>query len=334
MNCRRTAKIVLAFALALAGVRPAATGYAAAQPIVIRLAHSYSTTSMRHLSAEKFKEMLESRTGGRVRLEILPAGQLYSDERQALQAAIQGNVEMATPPLSNVTAYDPAFFVFDLPFLFKDQDSLNRFEDSPVGTDLLKRVEKIGLKGLSYWDAGGAVVVTKSKVTDMSQLKGLKIRVPAGRIQVLSFKPFGASGVSLGVGEIPSAMQNNLIDGVYTDTLNSLSARLNEVAGYMFVTNQQFFTPGLVMNLKFYEGLPQDIRDTITAILPEWLTFQRALSRKQQADAVAELARKGMAVTRLTPEQITAARTANREAYEEGRKLIGDSLYKQVIEWK
>lgn len=337
MSSRSIAGIVLVLALALAGVGQVAfppPAAAAAQPIVIRLAHAYSTTSIRHLSAEKLKEMIEARTGGRVRMEIFPAGQLYSDERQALQAVIQGNLEMSMPPLSNVTAYDPAFFVFDLPFLFKDQDSLNRFEDSPVGAAILQRVEKLGLKGLAYWDAGAAVVVTKSKVTAMSQLKGLKIRVPAGRIQTMSFRPFGASGVGLGVGEIPSAMQNGLIDGVYTDTLNVASARLYEVAGYTLITNQQFFTPALVVNRKFYDGLPQDVREAITKLLPEWVTTQRALSRTEQNEAQAEAAKKGMVITTLSAEQIAAAKTANREAYEEVRKLAGDALYRQVIEWK
>ncbi len=337
MDRRWMIGIVLVMALTLVGAWHAVTASAAAaaEPLVLRLAHSYATTSARHLSAEKLGQMLEAATGGRVRIQIFPAGQLYTNEAQALQAVIQGNIELATPPLGNVTAFDPAFFVFDLPFLFKDQDTLNRFEDGPIGTALLKRFERIGLKGLSYWDAGAAVVATKRPVATLNDLKGLKLRVPAGKMQALSFRTFGASTVALGVGEIPSALQNGLIDGVYTDNLTVQASKLYEVAGHMLVTYQQFFTPGIVMNLKTYERLPPDIREILDKkVLPEWVTWQRALSRKLQSEVLDDLAKRGMTITRLDHTQTDAARAANREAYEEGRKAIGDELYSQVMSWR
>src|SRR5271169_3717654 len=139
-------------------------------PIMIKFSHVVAPDTPKGMAAERFKQLAEERTGGRVRIEIYPNSQLYKDgeEMEALQL---GSVQMLAPSTSKfgplgVPEFElfdtstskfgplgvPEFELFDLPYIFPDRAVLRRVVDGDIGKDLLRRLETKGIVGLAFWD--------------------------------------------------------------------------------------------------------------------------------------------------------------------------------------
>src|SRR4051812_26751840 len=145
-------KLILAAAsiaaLALAG--PAA----AQAPIVIKFSHVVASNTPKGLAAEKFKELAEKYTGGKVKIEVYPNSQLYKDKEE-LEALQLGAVQMLAPSNSKFGPIGvKEFEVFDLPYILPDLKTLRKVTDGPLGTKLLKLLDSKGMTGLAYWDNG------------------------------------------------------------------------------------------------------------------------------------------------------------------------------------
>src|SRR4030081_3334863 len=133
---------------ALAMVGPAA----ADDPIVIKFSHVVATNTPKGLAAEKFKELAEKYTNGKVKVEVYPNSQLYKDKEE-LEALQLGAVQMLAP---SVSKFGPLgikeFESFDLPYIFPSVEALRRVSDGPIGKSLFKKLESKGIIGLGYWD--------------------------------------------------------------------------------------------------------------------------------------------------------------------------------------
>src|SRR5579871_5234704 len=133
-----------------------AAGPAVAQqePIVIKFSHVVAPDTPKGKAAEKFKELAEERTHGKVKVEVYPNSQLYKDKEE-LEALQLGSVQMLAPSLAKFGPLGvKEFEVFDLPYIFKDTPSFRATTDGPVGAELFKKLEPKGILGLAYWDNG------------------------------------------------------------------------------------------------------------------------------------------------------------------------------------
>jgi C4-dicarboxylate-binding protein DctP len=138
-------RLVLAAALAL----PFASF--AQAPIVIKFSHVVAPDTPKGKGAQRFKELAEQKTGGKVKVELYPNSQLYKDKEE-MEALQLGSVQMLAPSLAKFGPLGvKEFEVFDLPFLFKDTDSFRAVTEGQLGADLFKKLEPKGIKGLAYW---------------------------------------------------------------------------------------------------------------------------------------------------------------------------------------
>jgi C4-dicarboxylate-binding protein DctP len=142
----------------------------AAGPIVIKFSHVVAENTPKGQMANKFKELVEQRLPGKVKVEVFPNTQLFDDDA-VLPAMLLGDVQLAAPSLSKFDKYTSQLQVFDLPFLFKDIEAADRFQQSEAGQKLLKSMEKKGILGLGYLHNG---------MKQLSANKPLKCRRPQG----------------------------------------------------------------------------------------------------------------------------------------------------------
>src|SRR5882724_12432749 len=146
---RLMSRAVLAVALVLTSASALAQ-----QPIVIKFSHVVAQSTPKGQAAERFKQLAEERTKGRVKVEVYPNSQLYKDgeEMEALQL---GSVQMLAP---SVAKFGPLgvreFEVFDLPYIFDSFAELHKVTEGPVGKTLFQKLESKGVTGLAYWDNG------------------------------------------------------------------------------------------------------------------------------------------------------------------------------------
>src|ERR1700750_2981987 len=160
-------------AVALAALMPLAPAFAQS-PIVIKFSHVVTDNTPKGKGALKFKELAESRTNGRVKVEVYPNSTLYKDgeEMNALQL---GSVQMLAP---SVSKFGPLgvreFEVFDLPYILPDLKTLRKVTEGPLGAKLLKLLEPKGITGLAYWDNGFKQMSANKKLITPADYQGVK----------------------------------------------------------------------------------------------------------------------------------------------------------------
>src|SRR5665647_505212 len=147
--------------------------------------------------AKRFKELVEQRAGGRIRVEVYPDSQLYGDDDE-MEALRLGAVEMLAPSLSKFGNFGvPEFEVFDLPFLFSDLEQVRLVTQGPVGQQLLQRLNRQQMMGLGFLDNGFKQMSASKPLRTPADFKGQRFRVQASRVLVAQMRALGAQPVVL-----------------------------------------------------------------------------------------------------------------------------------------
>ena len=173
-------RLALAAAASLAFALPF-TAFAQA-PIVIKFSHVVAPDTPKGKGAQKFKELAEERTKGKVKVEVYPNSQLYKDKEE-MEALQLGSVQMLAPSLAKFGPLGVKDFeVFDLPFVFKDEAAFRAVTDGTVGADLFKKLEPKGIKGLAFWDNGFHIMSANKPLHHVADFKGLKMRIQSSKV--------------------------------------------------------------------------------------------------------------------------------------------------------
>jgi C4-dicarboxylate-binding protein DctP len=316
-------KLILAAAsvaaLALAG--PAA----AQSPIVIKFSHVVASNTPKGAAAEKFKELAEKYTGGKVKVEIYPNSTLYKDKEE-LEALQLGAVQMLAPSNSKFGPIGvKEFEVFDLPYILPDLVTLRKVTDGPLGARLLKLLDSKGMTGLAYWDNGFKQMSANKKLVTPADYKGVKFRIQSSKVleaipQVMAF------------GEVYQALQTGVVDGQENTWSNIYTQKMHEVQKYATVTNHGYIGYVVVVNKKFWDGLPADIRTNLDKAMKEATAYGNGQSAKENEDALAEIKKSGKTeIITLTPEQDTAMRKAMEPVYKDVATRVGQPLIDEFL---
>ena len=189
-------------------------------------------------------------------------------------------------------------FVVDLPFLFRDREHAYKVLDGPIGEGLLDAFSVKQIKGLAFWENGFRQITNNVRPIDKPEdLKGIKIRTMENKIHLAAFRAFGASPTPMAWSEVYTALQQGTIDGQENPIAIVYTSKLAEVQKYLALTGH-FYSPALLlMSMKAYNSLPEDIRKIILDTALECATFERNLLRDDEAKQLEELKAKGMQVT-------------------------------------
>jgi C4-dicarboxylate-binding protein DctP len=316
----------LGFAFALAG--PAS----AQAPIVIKFSHVVATDTPKGAAAEKFKELAEKYTDGKVKVEIYPNSTLYKDKEE-LEALQLGAVQMLAPSNSKFGPIGVREFeVFDLPYILPDLKTLRKVTDGPLGAKLLKLLEPKGMIGLAYWDNGFKEMTANKKLISPDDYKGLKFRIQSSKVLEAQFRALGAIPQVMAFSEVYQALQTGVVDGEENTTSNIYTQKMNEVQKYMTMTNHGYIGYVVVVNKKFWEGLPADIRTQLEKAMKEATEFGNGQSAKENDEALAEIKKAGKTeIDTLTPEQDAAMRKAMEPVYKDVASRVGQPLIDEFI---
>jgi C4-dicarboxylate-binding protein DctP len=315
--------IAAASIVALSLVGPAS----AQSPIVIKFSHVVATNTPKGLAAEKFKELAEKYTNGKVKVEVYPNSQLYKDKEE-LEALQLGAVQMLAP--SNAK-FGPIgvkeFEVFDLPYILPDIPALRKVTAGPVGTRLLKLLEPKGMIGLAYWDNGFKQMSANRKLIAPADYRGLKFRIQSSKVLEAQFRTLGVVPQVMAFSEVYQALQTGVVDGQENTWSNIYTQKMNEVQKYITVTNHGYVGYVVVVNKKFWDGLPDDVRANCEKAMKEATAYGNGQSQKENDDALAEIVKSGKSeIIKLTPEQDEAMRKAMESVYKDAAGRIGQPL--------
>jgi C4-dicarboxylate-binding protein DctP len=323
-------KLILAaasvVALALAG--PAS----ADSPIIIKFSHVVASNTPKGAAAEKFKELAEKYTDGKVKVEIYPNSTLYKDKEE-LEALQLGAVQMLAPSNSKFGPIGVREFeVFDLPYILPDLTALRKVTDGPLGAKLLKLLEPKGMIGLAYWDNGFKEMTANKKLIAPADYKGLKFRVQSSKVLEAQFRALGAIPQVMAFSEVYQALQTGVVDGQENTASNIYTQKMHEVQKYLTMTNHGYIGYVVVVNKKFWDGLPADIRGQLEKAMKEATAFGNGQSAKENEEALEAIKKAGKTeIDTLTPAQDAAMRKAMEPVYKEVAGRVGQPLIDEFV---
>jgi tripartite ATP-independent transporter DctP family solute receptor len=292
----------------LATLAMAAMGMASAQEKTIKFANQNSAGHPVILGMEKFKEVVEAKSGGKIKVNVFPGGALGND--QANVSAVQGgSLEMVSLNSGILASQVKDFAVFDFPFMFANEKEADAVVDGAFGKKMHDKLLEKGIVGLGYYELGFRNMSNgKRPINKLADIEGLKLRVIPNPINVDWVKALGANPTPLPFPELYAALEQKAVDGQENPVATINSAKLYEVQKHLVMTNHQYNPQSVLISKKFYDTLSAAEKKIVEEALAESVKFQRAQSRNQVASITENLKKNGMQITTLPAAEMTALR--------------------------
>jgi tripartite ATP-independent transporter DctP family solute receptor len=297
--------LALSFALSLA---LAGLGSAHAQTKTIKFANQNAKGHPIVMGMEKFAELVESRSVGKLKVNVFPGGVLGSD--QANVSALQGGtLEMASMNSGIFASLVKDFAIYDFPFLFATPKEADAVVDGPFGRMLHAKLEDKGLVGLAYYELGFRNITnSKRPITKVDDLAGLKLRVIPNPINIDWVSALGANPTPMPFPELYAALEQKAVDGQENPVATIYAAKFYEVQKHLALTNHQYNPQSVVISKKFWDGLSADEKKIVQDAAIESAKYQREQSRASVASTLENLKKNGMQVTELPPAELAKLR--------------------------
>lgn len=300
-------------------------------PILIKFPHVTAPATPKGRAADYFKQLVDERLGGRVIVEVYPSGQLMSDD-DSIDALAFGEVQMIATSLSKLDRLTNGFRVFDLPFLFPDLDTIERFQASEQGKVLLTSMEDKGLLGLTYWHNGMKQFGGPVAMNDPAAADGLKFRVMESDVLEAQITQIGGNPQKMAFGEVYQALQTGAVDAQENTWSNMYSSKFYEVQDYLTETNHGYIGYLVTVNPSFWNSLPDDIRTELHSIVLEVAESANAQSANINAEGKAKIVEAGSSeVVTLTPEELTRWQETMRPVWDRFEDMIGPELVEAAL---
>ncbi|ATD63041.1 C4-dicarboxylate ABC transporter [Janthinobacterium svalbardensis] len=262
-------------------------------PIVIKFSHVVATDTPKGQAAERFKQLAEKATNGKVKVELYPNSQLYKDKEE-LEALQLGAVQMLAPSLAKFGPLGvKEFEAFDLPYIFPTKTALYNVTEGEIGKSLLKKLEPKGITGLAYWDNGFKVMSANKPLHNPADFKGLKLRIQSSKVLDAQMRALGANPQVLAFSEVYQALQTGVVDGTENPPSNMYTQKMHEVQKHVTVSNHGYLGYAVIVNKKFWDGLPPDIRGQLEKAMREATTFEKAIAQRDNDQALEAIKKSG-----------------------------------------
>ncbi len=296
----------------------------------IKLAFVNVQESAHGLGAERFAELVDKKSNGKLKVSLYPGGTLGGEAQ--LAASLQGGIlEMSMMGPGLLTGMDKDFGVFDTPFLFDNFKEVDATLDGPVGKRLLDKLPEKGLIGLSYWDHGFRILTNSRRpVATMEDIKGLKIRVQQIPVFINMFNALGASAVPMPFTELFTALETGAVDGQENPFISVEVTKFYEVQKYASNTRHAYSPLLVLASKKFWDQLSDDERGILLDAANETKPYQRETSRKMDAQAVETLKSDGMEINDVSQEERVRMRDHLKPVIEEHHKTIAEALVQEL----
>jgi C4-dicarboxylate-binding protein DctP len=324
-------RYVLAAAGALAGSLVLPQAARAQAPIVIKFSHVVATDTPKGKGADYFKKLAEERTKGRVKVEVYPNSTLYKD-REEVEALQLGSVQMLAPSLAKFGPLGAREFeVFDLPYIFDNYSELQKVTQGPIGQSLLAKLEPKGITGLAYWDNGFKVMSANRALKLPADFKGVKMRIQSSKVLESQMRALGAIPQVMAFSEVYQALQTGVVDGTENPPSNLYTQKMHEVQKYVTTSDHGYLGYAVIVNKKFWDGLPADIRSALDGAMKDATKFANEIAKKENEDALEAVRKSGKSqIITLTADEKKAWKKALVKVHKENEDRVGKELIASI----
>jgi tripartite ATP-independent transporter DctP family solute receptor len=285
MKLKHTLAILAAFAIG-----------AHAQTLTLKASDTHPVGYPTVVAVENMGKKLEAATQGRIKLQMFPGGVLGS-EKEVVEQVQLGAIQVARISLGVIGPVVPEVDVFNMPFIFRNEEHMRKVIDGPIGAELLDRItaSPARLVALGWMDGGSRNLYTKKPVRSPADLKGVKVRMMDNPLFVDTMNAMGGNGISMSYGEVFSALQTGVVDGaennppsMYTSNHYSTGAK------YYSLTNHLIIPEIFVMSKSTWDKLSPADQALVKKVSREAQMEQRVLWDKSVAEYTAKLKAAGV----------------------------------------
>jgi C4-dicarboxylate-binding protein DctP len=303
----------------------------AQQPIVIKFSHVVAADTPKGKAAEMFAKKAGELTQGKVKVEVYANSTLYKDKEE-MEALQLGAVQMLAPSLAKFGPLGvKEFEVFDLPFIFNGYDDLHKVTTGPVGKNLLSKLEPKGIKGLAFWDNGFKSFSANTPIKTPADLKGKKMRIQSSKVLEEQMRSVGSLPQVMAFSEVYQALQTGVVDGTENPISNLYTQKMHEVQKYLTLTDHGYLGYAVIVNKKFWEGLPADIRKQLEDAMEQSTRYANQIAKVENDNALDAVKKSGKTTVYVpTKEERLAFKKAMVPVHQKMEGRIGKEVIQAV----
>lgn len=318
-------KLLTAVAAAAVLLAPAIAH--AQSPIVIKFSHVVANETPKGKGALKFKELAEKYTDGKVKVEVYPNSTLFKDKEE-IEALQLGSVQMLAPSTAKFAPLGiKEFEALDLPWLFKDDQTYSNAMKGTIGKWLFQKLEAKGITGLAYWDNGFHMLSANRPLMKPTDFQGLKFRISGSKVADQYLRIMGSIPQIMAFSEVYQALQTGVVDGCENTASNYLTQKFYEVQKDITVSYHAHLQYAVIVNSKFWSGLPPDIRAKLDKAMAEATDYTNSIARQENEDALAEIKKTGKTnLHYLTDADRKAWQEAMQPTYKWAKGRVGQEV--------
>lgn len=296
-------------------------------PIVIKFSHVVAPDTPKGQAAERFKLLAEQFTRGRVKVEVYPNSQLYKDKEE-LEALQLGAVQMLAPSLAKFGPLGvKEFEAFDLPYIFPSKAALYAVTEGPIGRDLLGKLQSKGITGLAYWDNGFKLMSANRPLHVPADFRGLRMRIQASTVLDAQMRALGARPQVMAFSEAYQALETGVVDGTENPPSNMYTQHMHLVQKHLTVSNHGYLGYAVIVNRKFWDGLPTDVRAALERAMRDATAFEKTIAQRDNDRALEAIRKAGKTtIYYLTPQEQEQWRAALLPVHRQMERRIGRDL--------
>ncbi|MEO8526397.1 MAG: TRAP transporter substrate-binding protein [Caldimonas sp.] len=314
---QRRTLVAHAAALAFAAVLGSATGSASAQSMTLKAADVHPAGYPNVVAIEHMGDKLDKATNGRIKLKMFPGGVL-GGEKEMIEQTEVGAIDILRTSLGPLGPVVPEVNVFNMPFVFRNEAHMRAVIDGPIGDEMLAKITASPAKlvALGWMDGGSRSLYTKKPVRTPADLKGQKIRMMGNPLFVDTMNAMGGNGISMGYGEVFSALQTGVVDGAENNPPSFFTSNhYTTGAKYYTQTNHLIIPEIFVMSKVTWNKLTPADQALVKKFSREAQFEQRGLWDKSVAEYDAKLKTAGVEFIPIDNKAFYDATAAVRAKY-------------------
>jgi tripartite ATP-independent transporter DctP family solute receptor len=296
----------------------------------LRWAQQNSMEHPQGLGAKKFADLVEQKSGGKIKVRVFPGGQLGGD-LQNVSALQGGTLDLMVLNAGLLVGIVKDFAVLDLPFLFNTAQEADAVVDGPVGTKLFDKLPEKGLVGLGYFELGFRNVTnSKRPIAKAEDFQGIKLRVLQSPLFIDLFNTLGANTVAMPFPEVYTALEQRVIDGQENPVTVIYDTKFQEVQKYLSLTRHIYNAQSVIMSKRTWDKLSDEEKKIVQDSLNEAEAYQRQVSREKSSQVLEDLKKAGMQVNEVSPQEIARIREKIKPVIDKYAKEAGETLMSEV----
>ncbi|MEC0533297.1 C4-dicarboxylate TRAP transporter substrate-binding protein DctB [Bacillus spizizenii] len=301
--------------------------------IVFTFSHVVAENTPKGLAANKFAELVNEKSGGKIKIEVFPNGSLYSDIEE-IEALQNGDVQFIAPSTSKLGMLSSEWGVLDLPYAFTNYDAVKKGLNGSIGTQLFDSLKKNQLKGLAYWTNGFKQITTnQGPVKDPDDLKGQDLRIMQSDVIEDQFKLLGATPHQESFNSTFQLLENNIVDGEENTISNIYSKKFYNVQDYLTISSHGYLGYAVMTEEHFWNAQTSETRHILTEAMKETTEWNETYAEEMNKEQLEEIKKNSsIKIYELSDKEKKEWMKRLDPVYRQYEPIFGRKLIRELLE--